>query len=186
MLFSEYSTKLQIILGDFLKVDLPYFDVCVVYMTSELQNKFMAIVSNEDHMWNSMEAFLDSQIDLKKFKRVFLLDHDKLILTRRSVANTITLKVISSGNKPDECIDLTDEQKEIFLTNSDFEDMVARLSAWATANGEVFENGQFTPASPLGQNVAAQPGPVILIVMGTVAVISFGLVILLKARKKEN
>lgn len=87
-----------------------YFDVCKVYMTKELQNKFMAIVSNEDHMWNSMNAFLNSQIDLKKFKRVFLLNNDKLILTRRSVTNTITLKVLSSGNKPDECIDLTKEQ----------------------------------------------------------------------------
>lgn len=33
---------------------------------------------------------------------------------------------------------LTDEQKEIFLTNSDFADMVARLSAWAVANNETF------------------------------------------------
>lgn len=89
-----------------------YFDVCKVYMTSELQNKFMAIVSNEDHMWNSMEAFLDTQIDLKKFRRVFLLENDKLVLTRRSVSNTITLKVISSGHKADECIGLTNEEME--------------------------------------------------------------------------
>lgn len=89
-----------------------YFDVCKVYMTSELQNKFMAIVSNEDHMWNSMEAFLDTHIDLKKFKRIFLLENDKLVLTRRSVSNTITVKVISSGNKADECIDLTEEERE--------------------------------------------------------------------------
>ncbi len=87
-----------------------YFDVCKVYMTRELQSKFMAIVTNEDHMWNSMESFLNSQIDLKKFKRIFLLENDKLILTRRSVSNTITLRVLSSGNRPDECIDLTAEQ----------------------------------------------------------------------------
>lgn len=89
-----------------------YFDVCRVYMTSELQEKFMAIVTNEDHMWNSMEAFLDSEINLKKFKRIFLLENEKLILTRRSVANTITLKILSSGNSADECISLTKEQKE--------------------------------------------------------------------------
>ena len=89
-----------------------YFDVCKVFMTLELQQKFMAIVSNEDHMWNSMEAFLDTQINLKKFKRVFLLENDKLVLTRRTVANTVTLKVISSGNKADECIDLSETEKE--------------------------------------------------------------------------
>lgn len=88
-----------------------YFDVCLVFMTLELQNKFMAIVSNEDHMWNSMEAFLDTQINLKKFKRIFLLENDKLVLTRRTISNTITLKVISSGNKADECIDLSEEEK---------------------------------------------------------------------------
>ena len=89
-----------------------YFDVCRVYMTSELQNKFMSIVSNEDHMWSSMEAFLDTEINLKKFKRVFLLENDKLILTRRTVSNTISLKVVSFGNKADECIYLTDEEKK--------------------------------------------------------------------------
>lgn len=89
-----------------------YFDICRVYMTEELQNKFIAIVSNEDHMWNAMESFLESNIDFKKFKRVFVLEHEKLVLTRRSVANTITLKVISSGNKADECIDLSDNDRE--------------------------------------------------------------------------
>lgn len=91
---------------------IKYFDICKVFMTSELQSKFMAIVSNEDHMWNSMEAFLNTQINLKKFKRIFLLENDKLVLTRRSVSNTITLKVISSGNKADECIDLTEDEKQ--------------------------------------------------------------------------
>lgn len=88
-----------------------YFDLCKVYMTSELKSKFMAIVSNEDHMWNSMEAFLDTQIDLKKFKRIFLLENNKLILTRKSVANTVTMKIISSGNIADECIDLSEDEK---------------------------------------------------------------------------
>lgn len=89
-----------------------YFDVCRVYMTKELRNKFMAIVSSEDHMWSALEAFQQTNINLKKFKRVFLLEHDKLVLTRRTVANTITLKVISSGNKPDECIDLSKQEQE--------------------------------------------------------------------------
>lgn len=90
-----------------------YFDVCRVYMTKELRNKFIAIVSNEDHMWGALEAFSKSNIDIKKFKRVFLLENDNLVLTRRSVSNTVVLKVVSCGNKPDECIDLNSNDKEL-------------------------------------------------------------------------
>lgn len=81
-------------------------------MTKELRSKFMAIVSNEDHMWNSLEAFLSTQINLKKFRRIFILENDSLVLTRRSVSNTVTLKVISSGNKADECIELNNHEKD--------------------------------------------------------------------------
>lgn len=89
-----------------------YFDVCRVYMTKELRDKFIAIVSNEDHLWGALEAFLKSNINIKKFKRVFLLENDHLVLTRRSVANTVVSKVISSGNKADECIGISKEDKE--------------------------------------------------------------------------
>ena len=89
-----------------------YFDVCKVYMTKELRDKFISIVSNEDHMWGALEAFLKSNINIKKFKRVFLLENDHLVLTRRTVANTVVLKVISSGNKPDECIDIGKNERE--------------------------------------------------------------------------
>lgn len=89
-----------------------YFDICKVFMTKELQSKFMAIVSNEDHMWNALEAFLESNLNLKQFKRVFLLEHDNLVLTRKSVSNTVSLKVISSGNKEDLSVELTNKQKE--------------------------------------------------------------------------
>lgn len=89
-----------------------YFDVCKVYMTKELRLKFMAIVSNEDHMWNALNAFLKTNINIKKFKRVFLLENDKLVLTRRTVSGTVVLKVAASGNKPDECISLNADEKE--------------------------------------------------------------------------
>lgn len=89
-----------------------YFDVCRVYMTKELRNKFIAIVSNEDHMWGALEAFLKTNINIKKFRRVFLLENDHLVLTRRTVSNTVVLKVIASGNKPDECVDISKEEKE--------------------------------------------------------------------------
>lgn len=86
---------------------LEYFDVCRVYMTDDLQTKFMAIVKNEDHMWNSLEAFLDTQINLKKFKRVFLLEDNRLVLTRKSISNTVTLSSVSSEHKADMCICLS-------------------------------------------------------------------------------
>lgn len=89
-----------------------YFDVCRVYMTAALQEKFMAIVANEDHMWNAMETFLDTQIDLKRFKRFFELNDERLVLTRRSVSNTVVTKVVSSGNVADECISLSEQAKK--------------------------------------------------------------------------
>ncbi|VEU63485.1 Z1 domain [Mycoplasmopsis bovirhinis] len=89
-----------------------YFDICRVFMTKELQRKFMAIVSNEDHMWNALQAFLESNLNLKQFKRTFLLEHDNLVLTRKSVSNTVSLKVISYGNKEDLSVELTNQQKE--------------------------------------------------------------------------
>jgi hypothetical protein len=88
-----------------------YFDVCRVYMTSDLRNKFIAIVKNEDHMWNAVEAFLDTQIDAKKFKRIFYLEDDRLILTRKTVSRTITMKAIGTGNTADVSVDLTPEEK---------------------------------------------------------------------------
>jgi hypothetical protein len=88
-----------------------YFDVCRVYMTAELRNKFMAIVENENYMWTAVETFLDSQIDAKKFKRVFTLNNDQLILTRESVSHTVTVKSICARNTPDLSIELTEEEK---------------------------------------------------------------------------
>lgn len=97
-----------------------YFDVCKVYMTAQLRNRFIAIVNHETQMWLSMEAFLNTQINLKKFKRLFSLNNDDLILTRKSISNTIIVKVISYGNKADECIDISkmDKQKNMLTFKS--------------------------------------------------------------------
>ncbi len=96
-----------------------YFDVCKVYMTGQLRNRFIAIVNHETQMWLSMEAFLNTQVNLKKFKRLFSLNDEDLILTRKSVSNTITLKVIAFGNRADECIDIskTDKQNNMLVFN---------------------------------------------------------------------
>ncbi len=74
-----------------------YFDVCRVYMTHALKRKFLATVENENDMWNSINAFLMANIQIKEFPRIFTLNEDKLILTRKSVSNTIILSRVNPG-----------------------------------------------------------------------------------------
>ncbi|WP_186390749.1 Z1 domain-containing protein [Mycoplasma struthionis] len=89
-----------------------YFDVCRVYMTNSLRDKFIAIVKNEEHMWNSMEVFLQNEINLKKFKRLFLIENDKLQLTRKTISKTVVLKEFNFGHRPDESVNLSLEEKQ--------------------------------------------------------------------------
>lgn len=81
-----------------------YFDVCKVYMTQALKRKFIATVENENDMWNSINAFLMANIQIKKFPRVFTLNEDKLILTRKSVSNTIVLARTNPGYSYDKSV----------------------------------------------------------------------------------
>ena len=74
-----------------------YFDICKVYMTGSLKQAFMDTVDNENDMWNALRAYLLTNVELKKFPRVFKLDNDKLILTRKSVAKTVTLQRVNPG-----------------------------------------------------------------------------------------
>ena len=90
---------------------LNYFDVCKVYMTSNLRDKFSSIVDHENNLWTALEAFLDSNTNIKEFKRIFSLNNENLILTRKSVSDTIVLKSITSGHKQDLWIDITDEEQ---------------------------------------------------------------------------
>lgn len=87
-----------------------YFDVCRVYMTEELQNKFLAIVSHETQMWNAIEAFLETNVNIKQFPRIFELNNDNLILTRRSISKTVTLKIFANGHKDDKWITPIEER----------------------------------------------------------------------------
>lgn len=93
-----------------------YFDVCRVYMTKSLKNKFIATVESENDMWNAIENFLQSKVDFKKFPRILSLPYqnqpdDKMILTRTSVSKTIEIERSGPGftydksvhyRKPDE------------------------------------------------------------------------------------
>ena len=95
-----------------------YFDICRVYMTRDLKQKFVDIVENENDMWTSIEAFLLTKINIKQFPRIFSLNNDKLRLTRNSVSKTVNLDRVSPGFEYDRTIDLKEEEiihnREIF------------------------------------------------------------------------
>ncbi len=87
-----------------------YFDVCRVYMTKELKEKFIDTVENENDMRTSINAFLLTKTDIKKFPRMFTLKNDKLRLTRTTVSKTINIERVNPGYEYDKSIDLTHEQ----------------------------------------------------------------------------
>lgn len=89
-----------------------YFDICRVYMTSSLKQAFIDTVASENDMWNAIRAFLLTQTNLKKLPRVFKLDNDRLILTRKSVAKTITLHRVNPGYSYNKSVWWTPEAKE--------------------------------------------------------------------------
>lgn len=88
-----------------------YFDICRVYMTKELKEKFIDTVENENDMWTSINSFLLTKTDIKKFPRIFTLNNEKLRLTRASVAKTIVVDRVNPGYDYDRTIALTNEQK---------------------------------------------------------------------------
>jgi hypothetical protein len=51
-----------------------------------------------------LNEFLTTKIDLKEFKRIFSLPHDKLILTRKTVSKTITFERIKPGYTYDKSV----------------------------------------------------------------------------------
>ncbi len=88
-----------------------YFDICRVYMTARLKQAFIDTVASENDMWNAIRAFLLTEVNLKKFPRVFKLDNDRLILTRKSVSNTITLQRVNPGYSYNKSVWWTNEAK---------------------------------------------------------------------------
>ena len=89
-----------------------YFDVCRVYMTKTLKEKFIDIVENENDLWNSINAFLLTKVDIKKIPRIFTLNNDKLRLTRTSVSKTITIERVNPGYVYDKSIDFKHDEIE--------------------------------------------------------------------------
>lgn len=79
-----------------------YFDVCRVYMTQSLKQKFIATVESENDLWDAVRSFLLTKMDFKEFPRVFSLNYEdspdgRLILTRKTVANTVVLSIQRSN-----------------------------------------------------------------------------------------
>jgi len=87
-----------------------YFDICRVYMTKDLKEKFIDTVENENDMWTSINAFLLTKTDIKKFPRLFTLKNEKLRLTRTSVSKTVCVERVNPGYDYDKSIDLSNDQ----------------------------------------------------------------------------
>ncbi len=81
-----------------------YFDYCKVYMTSDLKNKFIDIVDNENDMRNSLESFLLTKNNIKDFPRLFRLNNQKLRLTRNTISKTVEIERANPGYTYDKSI----------------------------------------------------------------------------------
>lgn len=89
-----------------------YFDVCRVYMTKDLKEKFVDTVENENDMWTSLNAFLLTKTNIKQFPRLFTLKNEKLRLTRTSVSKTVCVERVNPGYEYDKSISFTNAQLE--------------------------------------------------------------------------
>lgn len=89
-----------------------YFDVCRVYMTKDLKEKFIDTVENENDMWTSLDAFLLTKTNIKQFPRLFTLKNEKLRLTRTSVSKTVCVERVNPGYEYDKSISFTNAQLE--------------------------------------------------------------------------
>lgn len=74
-----------------------YLDLCRVYMTYDMKKYFVDITNHENYLWETIRNYLKSEKPLQEMQRIFRLDSDKLILTRASVAKTITVGSSQSG-----------------------------------------------------------------------------------------
>lgn len=93
---------------------LKYFDICRVFMTQSLKEQFMAVVDSENDMWEALRNFLETKINVRQFPRYFSLTDptEKLILTRKSISNTIVVQRINPGFVYDKTVWFSDEDKQ--------------------------------------------------------------------------
>lgn len=91
-----------------------YFDICRVYMTDQLKQKFITIVENENDMWETLKNYLSVDDNIKKFPRIFQLNDEsgKMILTRKTISKTVTVDRVNAGFTYDKSIWFNDEAKQ--------------------------------------------------------------------------
>ena len=58
-------------------------------MTPEMKEYFIDINTHENYLWKTISEFLKTNRSLKDMERIFVVNNDKLILTRKSVSKTI-------------------------------------------------------------------------------------------------
>ncbi len=93
---------------------LKYFDICRVFMTGSLKEQFMAVVDSENDMWEALRNFLETKINVKQFPRYFSLTDpsEKMILTRKSVSNTVVVQRINPGFVYDKTVWFNEDGKQ--------------------------------------------------------------------------
>lgn len=81
-----------------------YFEHCRIYMPETLNEKFIAAAESERDLWQSLREYLNTKVEIKKFKRLFSLNHEKMILTRKSVSATVSVERVKAGYNYDRSI----------------------------------------------------------------------------------
>ena len=78
---------------------------------------------------------------------------------------------------------LTNSQKQIFLSSQDFSEMVDRMCAWATANGETFDTTLGGFSSNQTPNIMNNDDVAIwLVIVSAITLLSFTVVFVIKKR----
>jgi len=74
-----------------------YLDLCRVCMKNNIAELFVALTDMEDHLWNTLEAFNEKGLSLKSMRRRFRLNDQRLLLTRKSISNTLYESYATTG-----------------------------------------------------------------------------------------
>ena len=80
-------------------------------MTVSLRKAFIDTVDSENDMWNAIRAFINTDVDVRRFPRIFRLDNDKLVLTRKCVSKTVTLHRVNPGYSYNKSVWWNSEEK---------------------------------------------------------------------------
>ena len=111
-----------------------YFDVCRVYMTRTLKEKFIATVESENDMWNAINSFLLTETSVKALPRIFTLNNDSLTLTRPSVSGTVVVSRVNPGYSYDKTVVFEDQRESRKNNRGVYE---AFINKWGSVGEDV-------------------------------------------------